>query len=90
MAACRVRGSRSPSAVAPGDQVRGALIQGSLTRRAAGLTAALLIAAGRDGAWHQGWADAAAALQGRQTTDQLASVFYRYQHLHDQELPLEP
>ena len=52
--------------------------------------AALLIAAGRDGAWHQGWTDAPTAWQGRRTTDQLASVFYRYQHRHDQELPLEP
>lgn len=52
--------------------------------------AALLFAAGRDGAWHQGWVHAATALQARQTTDQLASVFYRYQHRHDQELPLEP
>jgi hypothetical protein len=52
--------------------------------------AALLIAAGRDGPWHQGWADARTALQARRTTDQLASVFYRYQHRHDQELPLQP
>ena len=49
--------------------------------------AALLIAAGRDGSWHQGWVDAETALQARSTTDQLASVFYRYQHRHDQELP---
>jgi len=52
--------------------------------------AGLLIAAGRDGAWHQGWVDAGTALRARRTTDQLASVFYRYQHRHDQELPLEP
>lgn len=52
--------------------------------------AALLIAAARDGGWHQGWADAGTVLQARRTTDQLASVFYRYQHRHDQELPLEP
>ncbi len=51
---------------------------------------ALLIAAGRDGAWHQGWVDAGTAHQARQTTDQLASIFYRYQHRHDRELPLEP
>lgn len=51
--------------------------------------AALLIVAGREGEWHQGWADAATALRARRTTDQLASVFYRYQHRHDQELPLE-
>lgn len=52
--------------------------------------AALLIAAGRDGTWHQGWVDAGTAHQARRTTDQLASVFFRYQHRHDQELPLEP
>ena len=52
--------------------------------------AALLAAAGRDGAWYQDWADAGTALHARRTTDQLASVFYRYQHRHDQELPLEP
>lgn len=52
--------------------------------------AALLITVGRDGAWHQCWVDAGTALQARQTTDQLASVFYRYEHRHDQELPLEP
>ena len=52
--------------------------------------AALLIAAGRDGAWHEGWVRAEAAQQARRTTDELASVFYRYQHRHDQELPLEP
>jgi Domain of unknown function (DUF4259) len=51
--------------------------------------AALLIAAGHDGPWHQGWVDAETALQARLTTDQLASVFYRYQHRHDQELPLQ-
>jgi hypothetical protein len=51
---------------------------------------ALLIAAGRDRAWHQGWTDAPTAWQGRRATDQLASVFHRYQHRHDQELPLEP
>lgn len=50
---------------------------------------ALLVAVGRDGAWHQGWVDAGDALRARQATDQLASVFYRYQHRHDQELPLE-
>jgi hypothetical protein len=52
--------------------------------------AALLIAAGRDGAWHEGWVHAEVAQQARRTTDQLASVFYRYQQRHDQELPLEP
>ena len=52
--------------------------------------AALLIAAGHDGAWHRDWTDPRTAAQARQTTDQLASVFYRDQHRHDQELPLEP
>ena len=42
--------------------------------------AALLIAAGPDGPWHEGWADPETALQARRTTDQLASVFHRYQH----------
>lgn len=52
--------------------------------------AALLIAAGRDGAWHQGWVNADKALQARHTTDQLAAVFYRYQHRYDDELSLDP
>jgi hypothetical protein len=39
-------------------------------------------------AWYQGWVDAGTALQARRTIDQLASVFYRYQHRNDQELPL--
>ena len=52
--------------------------------------AALLTAAGHDGAWHRDWTDPRTAAQARQTTDQLASVFYRDQHRHDQELPLEP
>jgi hypothetical protein len=52
--------------------------------------AALLIAAGHDGAWHRDWTDPRTAAQARRTTDQLASVFYRDQHRHDQELPLEP
>lgn len=41
------------------------------------------------GAWHYGWADAETALRARRTTDELASVFHRYQHGHDRELPLE-
>jgi hypothetical protein len=52
--------------------------------------AALLVVAGRDGAWHEGWVHAEVAQQARRTTDELASVFYRYQQRHDQELPLEP
>ena len=37
--------------------------------------AALLIAARREGAWHQGWTDAPTAVLARRTTDQLAAVF---------------
>jgi Domain of unknown function (DUF4259) len=66
------------------------VIPGSDPELAGAALAALLIAAGRDGAWHQGWTDAGTALEARQTTDQLASVFYRCQPRHDQELPLEP
>jgi hypothetical protein len=65
------------------------LIPGSDPALADAALTALLIAAGRDGTWHQGWVDAETALQARRTTDQLASIFYRYQHRHDQELPLE-
>jgi uncharacterized protein DUF4259 len=66
------------------------VIPGSGPELADAALAALLIAAGRDGAWHHGWVDTGTALQARRTTDQLTSVFYRYQHSHDQELPLEP
>ena len=66
------------------------MIPGDDLERAGAALVALLIAAGRDGAWHQGWADAGTALQAHRTTDQLASAFYRYQHRHDQELPMEP
>lgn len=52
--------------------------------------AALLITAGRDGAWHEGWVNSGIALQARRTTDQLASVFHWYQRRHDQELPWTP
>jgi hypothetical protein len=41
----------------------------------AGAALAALLVAGRDGPWHQGWADDGTALQARRTTDQLASVF---------------
>ena len=51
--------------------------------------AALLIATGPDGEWQQGWADAGTGLPAREAVSQLASIFYRYQHRHDQELPLE-
>jgi hypothetical protein len=72
-----------------GYQAAAILIPGSDPTLADAALAALLTTAGRDGAWHQGWVDAATALKARQTTGQLASVFYRYHHRHDQELPLE-
>jgi hypothetical protein len=65
-------------------------IPGSDPELADAALAALLITAGRDGAWHRDWTDPRTAAQARQTTDQLASVFYRDQRRHDQELPLEP
>lgn len=71
-------------------EVAALVIPDTDTELADAALAALLIAAGRDGAWHQGWVDAGTALQARRTTDELASVFYRYQHRRDQELPLEP
>lgn len=83
----------------PGEAIRAEIIErgyeaallfpGSSPALACDALAALLVAAGRGGEWHQGWVDAGTAMQARQTTDQLASVFYRYQHRHDQELPLE-
>src|SRR5215475_14572503 len=36
--------------------------------------AALLLAAGRAGPWHKGWADPETAARARQTTDQLAAI----------------
>src|SRR5215475_15861231 len=50
---------------------------------------ALLLVAGRDGPWHAGWSDPETAAQARQTTDQLAAIFFREQHSQDQELPFE-
>jgi uncharacterized protein DUF4259 len=50
---------------------------------------ALQRAAGRDGPWHDGWTDPEAAAQARRTTDELAAIFFRDQHSHEQELPLE-
>lgn len=73
-----------------GYDVAALAIPGSDPELADAALAALLIAAGRDGAWHQGWVDAGTALQARRTTDQLASVFYRCQHRNDQELLLGP
>ena len=51
--------------------------------------AALQLAAGRDGPWHDGWIDPEDAARARRTTDQLAAIFLREQHSQDQELPLE-
>jgi hypothetical protein len=51
---------------------------------------ALLVAAGRDGPWHDGWVDPEGAGQARQTTDRLAAILLREEHSHDQELPLQP
>jgi Domain of unknown function (DUF4259) len=72
-----------------GYDLRAVLIQESGPELPGAALTALLIAGGRDGTWHQGWVDAEDALQARQTTDQLTAVFYRYQHRHDQELPME-
>jgi hypothetical protein len=66
------------------------VISGSDPELAGVALAALLTAAGYDGAWHGDWIDPRTAMQGRRTTDELASVFYRDQHRHDQELPQEP
>ena len=66
------------------------VIPGSDPELAGAALAALLIAAGRDGAWHRNWTDPRTAEQARQTTDQLASVFYRDQHRHDQDYPWSP
>jgi hypothetical protein len=46
----------------------------------AAAAAALQLAAGRDGPWHDGWTDPEDAAQTRQTTDQLAAIFLREQH----------
>lgn len=66
------------------------VIPGSDPELADAALTALLITAGRDGAWHRDWTNPGTAVQARQATDQLTSVFYRHQHRHDQELPLEP
>jgi len=55
----------------------------------AAAAAALQLAAGRDGPWHEGWTDSEDAARARRTTDQLATIFLREQHSQDQELPLE-
>jgi hypothetical protein len=53
------------------------VISGSDPELAGAALAALLTAAGYDGAWHRDWTDPRPAAQARRTTDQLASVFYR-------------
>jgi hypothetical protein len=50
---------------------------------------ALLVAAGRDGPWHDGWVDLETAAEARQATDRLAAVLLRAGHSRDQELPLQ-
>lgn len=50
---------------------------------------ALLAAAGRDGSWHDGWADPETAAEAGQTTDRLAAILLREEHSQDQELPLQ-
>ena len=49
---------------------------------------ALLVAAGRDGPWHDGWVDPQDAAEAREATDRLAAVLLRAGHSRDQELPL--
>ena len=66
------------------------VIPGSDPELAGAALAALLLAAGHDGAWLRDWPDPRTAAQARRTTDQLASVFHRDQHRHEQELPQEP
>ncbi len=66
------------------------VIPGSDPELTGAALAALLIAAGHDGAWLRDWTDPRTAAQARRTTDRLASVFYRDQQRHDQELPQEP
>src|SRR5215469_2038600 len=53
----------------------------------ASAAAALQLAAGRDGPWHEGWTNPEDAAQARQTANRLASIFLREQHSQDQELP---
>jgi alpha-glucosidase len=38
---------------------------------------ALLVAAGRDGVWHDGWVDQETAAEARQTTDRLEAILRR-------------
>jgi|SRR6185437_3775884 len=50
---------------------------------------ALRAAAGQDGGWLDGWVTLETAAGVKRTTDQIASVFYRYQRRNGQELPWE-
>jgi hypothetical protein len=50
---------------------------------------ALLVAAGRDGPWHDGWVDPEDAAQARQATDRLAAILLREEHSQDQDLPFQ-
>lgn len=65
------------------------LISGEEPALADDALAALLIAAGDGGAWHQGWVTAADALQARRTTEDLASVLNRHRHRKDHGPPTE-
>lgn len=48
-----------------------------------------LVAAGRDGPWHDGWTSPQTAAEARQTTDRLTAILLREEHSQDQELPLQ-
>jgi Domain of unknown function (DUF4259) len=73
----------------PGYDVDAILVPGSDPELNASALEALLVAAGRDGPWHDGWVDTETAAQARQTTDQLAAILLREEHSQDQELPLQ-
>jgi alpha-glucosidase len=45
---------------------------------------ALLVAAGRDGPWHDGWVDPETAVEVRQTTDRLAAILRLEEYSRDQ------
>ena len=44
----------------------------------------LLVAAGRDGPWHDGWVDPETAAEARRTTDRLAAILRPEEHSRDQ------
>jgi Domain of unknown function (DUF4259) len=48
---------------------------------------ALLVAAGRDGPWHDGWTDPQTAAEAKETTDRLTAILLRGEQSRDQELP---